>query len=345
MTNLKDDQPATGGQPPEIDLEKVIMTDRQLYDVDVSRFRFFLGDFLPSTGVCCVSGLQGVGKSSWLLQLSLAAAYGHTEFLGYKMQTVHGGKVLFVASEDNSVFTSKRYRTQLHNLGEKPNGNFNFLAADAFDHDELMYILTCRLEQERFDCIILDVFSDFYGRADGNSNSQVRDLMKKWSVLANKYETLVILVAHINKSAYSGRVTLQSVQGASALTQRSRAVLALTQGEDDIVWLSVIKSNYGERINKAVALKFDGKRYHFTRTEQEVEADLLDNVERKETLLEKKKKLCLDIFGSASLTASEIYTKLMEVTQKSIASAKRDHALFKNQKWIEREGKKWRIKK
>jgi RecA-family ATPase len=195
---------------------------------------------------------------------------------------VEHASALIVATEDSKEkFTSAIMRQAYRmNPNLKPKDvHVDFTEGSEFD-DFLLFKseLEGLLKKKFYDLIIIDALSDLFTLIDGeiNSNSHARKILSFFQAVCNQYQTTIIIIHHAAKSKIvakrkEGKLFVEKgdSQGAGAITQKPRTVLALSSdpksvSEDGFTYtnyLHVVKANLMGKhyLKNAIVLKFDSR--------------------------------------------------------------------------------------
>ena len=217
-------------------------------------------NLLPKKGLAAIAGESDSGKSTWLRQLGLSVSIDEEEFLGRKLNSVHN-RVLYVSTEDAIENIGPGLKVQvevLSDLEEEALKNYYFLD----DLSEFQNTISELTDDQSFDLIIIDCFSDFIKR-DMNSATEVRNTLSKLNRISNKLECLILVLHHVRKSAIDNRSASKSdILGSTGFEGKMRAVLMLINGVDEYQKrLRIVKANYLEPAVKKrdLVLKFQNR--------------------------------------------------------------------------------------
>lgn len=228
-------------------------------------------DLIPAVGLLMLLGEDGIGKTQIARQLLLCISFGIDKFLGQSINA-RFRRAMFVATEDSKEDYTKAGRKQVHGLSQseniKPGFPMDFVEATNFDdYKALLAEIERLLSLNQYDVIVIDAFSDLFSLIGGeiNSNTHARQLLSPLQALANKYQTLFIILHHASKSAMKNKrergqilVEKNDCQGASAITQKPRTVLALSNDPaTGTNYLHCVKANGLPKKYKETALKMN----------------------------------------------------------------------------------------
>lgn len=262
-------------------LKKSTYTYAELYDKREEVQRFIIPDLLPQEAVCVLIGEDGIGKTQLCSQLCGQIALKRESFLGMKLNAKHN-RCLIVATEDSKQKFTSAITKILNALA--PGHDPKSIMIDFTEGSDFDDFLTLKKEIETslstnfYDIVIIDALSDLFSLIDGdiNSNSHARKLLSFFQYLCNSFNTTIIIIHHAAKSKIvlnrkEGKLFVQKTdsQGAGAITQKPRTVLALTHdpktvsndGQTYINYLHVVKANLmGKKyVQNAIKLQFDTK--------------------------------------------------------------------------------------
>lgn len=250
----------------------------ELHDTKDDVQKFLVPDLLPSEAVCVLIGEDGIGKTQLCTQLCACIGFGLSHFVGVELNVKHKA-ALIVASEDSRKKFIKAFVKQTHTMqpGHNPKDlNVDFMEASDFDDfaamkDELETLLRTKF----YDLVVLDALGDTFTLIDGdiNSNSHARKLLSFFQHLCNTYGVTMVIIHHAAKSKMvmkrrEGKMFVEKSdsQGAGAITQKPRTVIALTndpgtiqdEGNRYVNYLHVVKANLmGKRfMQMAIKLQF-----------------------------------------------------------------------------------------
>lgn len=251
-----------------------------LFKIKDTEVKFIIPELLPSATLAVLIGEDGIGKTQLMIQLGLHIAYKHDSFLGLPVSATHG-RVLMIATEDSRLKFIKAANIQAQAMwpGYDPEKmDFHFTEASDFDRfDELKAEVTSFCDATPPDFIIIDALSDAYALINGsiNDNDDTRTIMGFFQKIINVYGCTVMFIHHVAKVRLKemrkeGRTFLDKFdsQGAGAITQKPRTILALShlpgsgnaEGGEHTNFLHVVKLNQMSRYyyENAIELRFSG---------------------------------------------------------------------------------------
>lgn len=236
---------------------KKIYTAQELLDMKITKMPCLVDPIFPKTGLVAVVGSSDAGKSSLMRQLCIAISSGATKFIGYDVQAAHQ-RAIYISTEDGSYQVSFLLGNQNRglNLPEEKFGGLSYI----FNTESLLECLKERLDKEPHDLIVIDAFSDVFGR-DINQTNQVRTFLNDFSNLAEKYQCLIAFVHHTGKASENKSPNKNSILGSQGFEAKMRTVVMLSK--DKVLqgkrYFSIVKGNYLRESNKkeAIQLAFD----------------------------------------------------------------------------------------
>ena len=235
----------------------------ELSKIKGERQEFVLDQLLPKASVTILMGEDGVGKSQLCAQLCLHVAMGMTSFCGLSL-VGKNSECLFVGTEDakqkfaNAITTQAALIDPNHDPEQVP---VFFTEASMFDDfKELKDEMDELIAEHKFEVVVVDTMSDMFGLLNGeiNSSDHARKILSYFQSIADKTKAAVIMIHHVAKSKMvqkrnEGKLFIEKndSQGAGAITQKARTVLALTnepssinqEGTEYFNYLHVVKAN------------------------------------------------------------------------------------------------------
>jgi len=249
--------------------------------------KFLVPDLIPDGEITLVIGEDGIGKTRLLSQLLLDITTGKTHFLGLELNAPHK-RALFVSTEDGRLKFIRAAAKQIFAMeGSDVNPDsidLSFTEGVDFDSMDALEAEIIRvLKEGPVDAIVVDAMSDLFGLIDGeiNSNTHARKIMAVLGRIISEYHVAIILIHHAAKTKIDALrkegklfLTKNVSQGAGAITQRPRTVLAITHDHNSVEgdgaryknYLHVVKANVmGKKfVQNAIELSFDtGNLLHF----------------------------------------------------------------------------------
>lgn len=221
---------------------KEYYTASELLERNIESVPTLLDPLFQKVGVAGIAGSSDTGKSSFLRQLAVAVSLGDDNFLGWKLNTTHK-KAIYISTEDGDEATSALLHKNNTYRKLKPidyNGlTFIFNTTDLLKKVELM------LEKTRVDLIVIDTFTDIYGRSMNDAN-QIRFFLDSFSQLAQKYRCLFIFLHHTGKRSEDLAPSKNNILGSQGFESKMRLVIELKNdfNEPNKKHLCIVKANY-----------------------------------------------------------------------------------------------------
>jgi RecA-family ATPase len=235
----------------------------ELWEKKDEEQKFLIPELLPAQTVAVLIGEDGIGKTQITTQLCLQIALGHKSFMGMDLNAEHKRCLIVATEESRQKFTSAIVK-QAINLEKviKPNDiKISFTEGSNFDEwPSLRVEIEKLLTADKHDLIVIDALSDLFTLIDGeiNSNSDARKILSSMQSIATKHEVTILLIHHAAKTKLvqkkkEGKMFVEKTdsQGAGAITQKPRTILALTNdpgsisddGKSYTNYLHVVKAN------------------------------------------------------------------------------------------------------
>lgn len=279
-----------------------IFSASELLNRRIEEIPCLLSPILPKVGLIGFAGSSDVGKSSWLRQLAISVALGDSEFMGFRLTAEHR-QAIYVSSEDDEYAISFLLNKANKNRQLSPERyeGLSFI----FETENLLQRLHSQLSQHPADVVIIDCFSDLYGKSMNDSN-QVRTFLNDYSQLAQHYKCLVIFLHHTGKKTDDLLPSKHNLLGSQGFEAKMRLVIELRVDRmmPDIRHLCIVKGNYLPRQYKteSFALRFDDNLCFTDTGERKPFSELIDTrQELKEQVIAMK---------GTGLTQNEISAKL-----------------------------------
>ncbi len=215
--------------------------------------RWLIDDILPDSGLACLFGNSGVGKSFIGLDVAGSVARGATWF-GHPTNTC---SVVYVVLEGQAGFFRRVKAWQMHHEIDFPE-NVQFLCEPFALTNPLNLNKLCDsiLESGGAGLIIIDTLNKAAPGADENSSVDMGKILAGASHIQQETNALVLLVHHSGKDATRG------LRGHSSLGAAADAIIEVEKDGLLIRW-NLLKSKDGE----------DGISHSFKLETVEVETD------------------------------------------------------------------------
>ena len=229
--------------------------------VEIEKIDWLLYPFIPFGKVTIVQGDPGEGKTTMVLQI---------------IAKLTKGEAVLPSGSDESALEEKTmvlepvnviYQTAEDGLGDTIKPRLLSAGADCSrvmvidDNDQALTMMDARLEeaiiQTKARLVVLDPIQGFLGAdVDMHRANEIRPLMKRVAVLAEKYHCAIILIGHMNKnsngkSSYRG---LGSIDFQAAA--RSVLIVGRIKDEPEIRVVCHVKSSLAPE-GKSIAFRLD----------------------------------------------------------------------------------------
>ena len=229
--------------------------------VEIEKIDWLLYPFIPFGKVTIVQGDPGEGKTTMVLQIIAKLTKGEAVLPSGRDEPALEGKTM--ALEPVNVI----YQTAEDGLGDTIKPRLLSAGADCSrvmvidDNDQALTMMDARLEEAiiktKARLVVLDPIQGFLGAAvDMHRANEIRPLMKRIAVLAEKYHCAIILIGHMNKnsngkSSYRG---LGSIDFQAAA--RSVLIVGRIKDEPEIRVVCHVKSSLAPE-GKSIAFRLD----------------------------------------------------------------------------------------
>lgn len=316
--------------PVELDVEKSVYNAVELLARGEVEQQYLMQPIFPQKGSAVLAGKPDTGKSQFARQLCIQIALGEKSFIDFELNPVHN-KSIYVATEDNEDATRFLINKQFGGMGKQAVENLRFIFADTMSQEEIIKNLHEQLTLEPVDLVVIDSFGDIFQGNDSNNNMAMRNTVKTFDKIGKEHNCLVLFVHHINKAAYRVAPGQEHIQGGAGLVQKVRLAIVLSEGEGNIRYFTVVKGNYCPKMYKenSLELNFSEESFLFSNTGKLIPTNELgtqtesNNKDEKYSELE---KIANSIYGDNLVSTGNFVKQYCEITNKSVATAKRAHA-------------------
>ena len=298
--------------------------------VEVEKIDWLLYPFIPFGKVTIVQGDPGEGKTTMVLQIIAKLTKGEAVLpsgsdepaLEEKTMDLEPVNVIYQTAEDGLGDTIK---PRLLSAGADCS---RVMVID--DNDQALTMMDARLEEAiirtKARLVVLDPIQGFLGAAvDMHRANEIRPLMKRIAVLAEKYHCAIILIGHMNKnsngkSSYRG---LGSIDFQAAA--RSVLIVGRIKDEPEIRVVCHVKSSLAPE-GKSIAFRLDKDTGFEWIGEYDISADdLLSGDNRGQKIHEAKEFLKeILVFGSVAQTKVAEEAESRGIKKKTLWNAKKE---------------------
>ena len=238
--------------------------------VEVEQIEWLFYPFIPFGKVTIIQGDPGEGKTTMVLQIIAKLTKGEAIFprQEQKIEEKNGAEMPVDSNVDNLMEpVNVIYQTAEDGLGDTIKPRLLAAGADCSrvlvidDREQPLTMLDIRLEeaivQTKARLVVLDPIQGFLGaEVDMHRANEIRPLMKRVAVLAEKYHCAIILIGHMNKnsngkSSYRG---LGSIDFQAAA--RSVLIVGRIKDEPEVRVVCHVKSSLAPE-GKSIAFRLD----------------------------------------------------------------------------------------
>lgn len=295
--------------------------------VEVEKIDWLIYPFIPFGKVTIVQGDPGEGKTTMVLQIIAKLTKGESVLPGSD-EPILEGKTM--ALDPVNVI----YQTAEDGLGDTIKPRLLAAGADCSrvmvidDNDQALTMMDVRLEeaiiQTKARLVVLDPIQGFLGAdVDMHRANEIRPLMKRVAILAEKYHCAIILIGHMNKnsngkSSYRG---LGSIDFQAAA--RSVLIVGRIKDEPEVRVVCHTKSSLAPE-GKAIAFRLDKNNGFEWIGEYDISADELLNGEGKGQKTRKAKEFLLEILADGGMAQKKIEEEAekLGIKKKTLRNAK-----------------------
>ena len=297
-------------------------------DVAVEQVEWLLYPFIPYGKVTIIQGDPGEGKTTMVLQIIAKLTKGESVLPVMDGEEEPAEK----AGEPVNVI----YQTAEDGLGDTIKPRLLTAGADCSkvlvidDSEQPLTMLDERLEeairQTDARLVVLDPIQSFLGaEVDMHRANEIRPLMKRVSVLAEKYHCAIVLIGHMNKCS-GGKSSYRGL-GSIDFQAAARSVLVVGRVKDDeqVRVACHIKSSLAPE-GTPIAFRLDKENGFEWIGEYEISADELLSGERRGQKTRNAKEFLKEILTDGQKTYAEIDAAAKEkgIKKKTLWNAKKE---------------------
>ena len=298
--------------------------------VEIEKIDWLLYPFIPFGKVTIVQGDPGEGKTTMVLQIIAKLTKGEAVLPSGSDEPALEGKTM--ALEPVNVI----YQTAEDGLGDTIKPRLLSAGADCSrvmvidDDDQALTMMDARLEEAIIKTnarlVVLDPIQGFLGTAvDMHRANEIRPLMKRVAVLAEKYHCAIILIGHMNKnsngkSSYRG---LGSIDFQAAA--RSVLIVGRIKDEPEIRVVCHVKSSLAPE-GKSIAFRLDKDTGFEWIGEYDISADDLLSGDNRGQKIHAAKEFLKEILASGSVAQTKVAEEAesRRIKKKTLWNAKKE---------------------
>ena len=298
--------------------------------VEVEKIDWLLYPFIPFGKVTIVQGDPGEGKTTMVLQIIAKLTKGEAVLPSGSDEPALEAKT--VDLEPVNVI----YQTAEDGLGDTIKPRLLSAGADCSrvmvidDNDQALTMMNARLEEAIIKTnarlVVLDPIQGFLGTAvDMHRENEISPLMKRVSVLAEKYHCAIILIGHMNKnsngkSSYRG---LGSIDFQAAA--RSVLIVGRIKDEPEIRVVCHVKSSLAPE-GKSIAFRLDKDTGFEWIGEYDISADDLLSGDNRGQKIHAAKEFLKEILASGSVAQTKVAEEAesRRIKKKTLWNAKKE---------------------
>ena len=298
--------------------------------VEVEKIDWLLYPFIPFGKVTIVQGDPGEGKTTMVLQIIAKLTKGEAVLPSGSDEPALEAKT--VDLEPVNVI----YQTAEDGLGDTIKPRLLSVGADCSrvmvidDNDQALTMMDARLEEAiiktKARLVVLDPIQGFLGAAvDMHRANEIRPLMKRIAVLAEKYHCAIILIGHMNKnsngkSSYRG---LGSIDFQAAA--RSVLIVGRIKDEPEIRVVCHVKSSLAPE-GKSIAFRLDKDTGFEWIGEYDISADDLLSGDNRGQKIHAAKEFLQEVLASGSVAQTKVAEEAESrgIKKKTLWNAKKE---------------------
>ena len=298
--------------------------------VEIEKIDWLLYPFISFGKVTIVQGDPGEGKTTMVLQI---------------IAKLTKGEAVLPSDSDESALEEKTmvlepvnviYQTAEDGLGDTIKPRLLSAGADCSrvmvidDNDQALTMMDARLEEAiiktKARLVVLDPIQGFLGAdVDMHRANEIRPLMKRVALLAEKYHCAIILIGHMNKnsngkSSYRG---LGSIDFQAAA--RSVLIVGRIKDEPEIRVVCHVKSSLAPE-GKSIAFRLDKDTGFEWIGEYDISADDLLSGDNRGQKIHEAKEFLKEILVSGSVAQTKVAEEAESrgIKKKTLWNAKKE---------------------
>lgn len=277
--------------------------------VEVEKIDWLLYPFIPFGKVTIVQGDPGEGKTTMVLQIIAKLTKGEAILPVDKNTEI---KEKITAAEPVNVI----YQTAEDGLGDTIKPRLLVAGADCSrvlvidDNEQALTMMDARLEeaiiQTKAHLVVLDPIQGFLGAdVDMHRANEIRPLMKRMAVLAEKHHCAIVLIGHMNKNS-NGKSSYRGL-GSIDFQAAARSVLIVGRVKDDpeIRVVCHVKSSLAPE-GKSIAFRLDKKNGFKWIGEYDISADDLLSGDNRGRKGREAKEFLIEILSDGAMEQAKI---------------------------------------
>ena len=298
--------------------------------VEIEKIDWLLYPFIPFGKVTIVQGDPGEGKTTMVLQIIAKMTKGEAVLPSDSDESALKEKTM--ALEPVNVI----YQTAEDGLGDTIKPRLLSAGADCSrvmvidDNDQALTMMDARLEEAiirtKARLVVLDPIQGFLGTdVDMHRANEIRPLMKRVAVLAEKYHCAIILIGHMNKnsngkSSYRG---LGSIDFQAAA--RSVLIVGRIKDEPEIRVVCHVKSSLAPE-GKSIAFRLDKDTGFEWIGEYDISADDLLSGDNRGQKIHAAKEFLQEVLTSGSVAQTKVAeeAEVRGIKKKTLWNAKKE---------------------
>ena len=298
--------------------------------VEVEKIDWLLYPFIPFGKVTIVQGDPGEGKTTMVLQIIAKLTKGEAVLPSDSDESDLEEKTM--ALEPVNVI----YQTAEDGLGDTIKPRLLSAGADCSrvmvidDNAQALTMMDARLEEAiiktKARLVVLDPIQGVLGTAvDMHRANEIRPLMKRVAVLAEKYHCAIILIGHMNKNS-NGK---SSYRGLGSIdfqaTARSVLIVGRIKDEPEIRVVCHVKSSLAPE-GKSIAFRLDKDIGFEWIGEYDISADDLLSGDNRGQKIHAAKEFLKEILASGSVAQTKVAEEAesRRIKKKTLWNAKKE---------------------
>ena len=299
-------------------------------DVVTKDVRWLWKHVFVQGGLNSIQGMAGIGKTFLLCAISAAVSTGGSvQSVDDGMEKIPRGNVLYLSGDDDASTTlvprMKNFHVDLNRVFFAPE---NMLPAIGSVEMEQLF------EEHRPTLVILDTLQHFiHGKTDSNSANGITSALQPLKVLAEKYDSAVVVIQHISKMSAGGNggSSVNFGIGSAAINGLFRSVWTLGRFKDrvtkevtDIRAIAPSKTNLVVGDPPSITFELSKNGFMWAGTDNTITAEELYEAQKKpmgrpSDLGERVKDTIYNLLSDGALQSKVLEAKVLDATDVSHA--------------------------
>lgn len=213
-----------------------LMTGKEASNTTPKPTEWIIENVLPKGFNSCIAGTTGSKKSMWAIQLALSVANGEKEFCNNPINT-RGLKVLFIDTEIGEDELLRRFHKIKSHMAWKGDDNWLMMSKGGTTMDiweQTKEIISAF----RPELVVIDSIYNATSVADFSKPTGMSKVTDALSIIKDKYNVTLLMVAHFNKGGHELGLMIDRMQGSAVFQNwiEFQILMIKTNIQDFNIW-------------------------------------------------------------------------------------------------------------